>query len=255
MGSGGTEWESVDTFLETRLNQKTRFVGNSDQINTLITSPQIGQVSFSTSTGSGFSDNKTYVRNAANTTWNTNLVTSTAYSQGGLSGATSTSDANMSWINRRRYSFITIPTTYKFYLFTEMGIGPIYWGPSAETLQIVFGADLVDAIPPTIQNTPLVAISTKFTSVSANSNAGNGTSQQIASKPVIGGTKLGLWWNATMGGSAPGSSYSLPRSSTDYTVYYKGETFTQSPETVNTTAWSTATYYEPSMSISGYGYY
>ena len=250
MGSGGTSWESVDTFLETRLNQKTRFVGNSDQINTLITSPQIGQVSFSTSTGSGFSDNKTYVRNAANTTWNTNLVTSTAYSSDSLPGAISTSDANMSWINRRRYSFITIPTTYKFYLFTEMSIGNIYWSTSADVLRIIMGVDLVDAIPPTIQNTPLVAISNLFTSVAANSNAGNGTTQKIASKAVIGGTKLGLWWNV----SFAGTSYSLNRSSTDYTVYYKSETFTQSPETVNNTAWSTATYYEPSMIISGYGY-
>ena len=252
MGSGGTEWESVDTFLETRLNQKTRFIGNSDQINTLITSPQIGQVSFPTSTGSGFSDNKTYVRNAANTTWNTNLVTSTAYSQsGGSDGLENSIGLDNTFANRRLYSFITIPTTYKFYLFTQMSTGSIYWTTASNTLTIMMGADLIDTIPPTTQNTSLVAISTLFTSTPANSLAGFTTSKMIASKPVIGGSKLGLWINV---GTFSGSAYSFSRHSSTSTIYYKSETITEAPPTVNTTAWSTATHYEPSISISGYGY-
>ena len=251
MGSGGTAWESVDTFLETRLNQKTRFVGNSDQINTFITSPQIGQVAFPTTTGSGFTNNKTYVRNAANTTWNTNLFTSTAYSQEGGSSANTNIDLDNTFANRRRYTFITIPTTYKFYLFTHMSVGATYWATAFNTLTMIMGADLIDTIPPTAQNTSLVAISTLFTSTPANSLAGLATSKMIASKPVIGGSKLGLWMNV---GSFSGSVYGFPKATSTSTIYYKSETITESPPTVNTTAWSTATFYEPGISITGYGY-
>lgn len=250
MGSGGTAWETVDTFLETRLNQKTRFVGNSDQINSLITSPQIGQVSFSTSTGSGFSDNKTYVRNAANTTWSTNTITSTALTPGLDSDYNPDTTGMISKANNRLYSFLTLPTTYKFYLFTQMLIGLVYWTPSGGTLSLVFGIDLVDSITPTIQNTPLVAISPKFSVTGSIGQGSVNTTQNIASKPVIGGSVLGLWINS----NTTGTDYSFRRSLTTSTVYQKAEVITETPDTVNTTAWVTSTFYEPHIRITGYGY-
>lgn len=68
MGSAGLEWDAEDAFTSTRGNQKTNFIGTGAQINALSTT-YAGQTAYCTSTGNGFTIDKWYTRDAANTTW------------------------------------------------------------------------------------------------------------------------------------------------------------------------------------------
>lgn len=68
MGSGGTQWDTDDLADGARLNQKTIFVGTGAQINALATT-YAGQLAYCTSTGSGFTVERTYKRNSANSAW------------------------------------------------------------------------------------------------------------------------------------------------------------------------------------------
>ena len=67
-GSDGLAWEAADILTKERLNQKNVFVGTGAQINALTT--YAGQLAYCTSTGSGFTVDIIYVRNAANSAWN-----------------------------------------------------------------------------------------------------------------------------------------------------------------------------------------
>ena len=67
MGSGGTEWETNDTITKERLNQKNVFVGTGAQIAAVTN--YAGQIAYCTSTGSGFTIDEYYERNAADTAW------------------------------------------------------------------------------------------------------------------------------------------------------------------------------------------
>src|SRR6185312_1691440 len=67
MGSGGVQWDSGDVVGAARLNQKTVFVGTGAQINGATT--YAGMHAYCTSSGSGFTADQYYVRNAANSSW------------------------------------------------------------------------------------------------------------------------------------------------------------------------------------------
>ena len=73
MGSGGTSWDTADVLTKARLQQKTNFVGTGTEI-AAITTTYAGMVVFCTSTGSGFTINTTYVRNATDAAWITELT-------------------------------------------------------------------------------------------------------------------------------------------------------------------------------------
>lgn len=66
-GSAGLAWEAADVLTKERLNQKNLFVGTGSQINGLTT--YAGQFAYCTSSGSGFTADILYERNAANDTW------------------------------------------------------------------------------------------------------------------------------------------------------------------------------------------
>ena len=68
MGSAGTEWETADTFLDTRLNQKTQAIGNSNQLNS-ITTTYPGQAIYPLDAGNGWLADRPDSRDAANTKW------------------------------------------------------------------------------------------------------------------------------------------------------------------------------------------
>lgn len=181
MGSGGTEWETGDIFDNIRLNQKTLFVGNNNQ-QTLITSPQSGQRCFLTNNGTYHKD-KFLTRNAANDTWEyPTFVESTEYSTG-----STVSGGNDVITTRRMYgTAFTLPTTEKFYIITGI---QFYTAADAGTKNYIVGVDKVDAIPPTISNTPLVALGAAL-SVAQNIDKRN---SQISSTAIRGGTLLRSW--------------------------------------------------------------
>lgn len=68
MGSGGLQYDAGDTGGAARWNQKQLFVGTGAQINGLGTT-YAGQMAYCTSTGSGFTLDNLYQRNAANSSW------------------------------------------------------------------------------------------------------------------------------------------------------------------------------------------
>ena len=69
MGSAGLEWDANDQPEEARLNQKTNFVGTGAQIAAIGTT-YAGMVAYCTSSGSGFTADTLYVRDAADSAWN-----------------------------------------------------------------------------------------------------------------------------------------------------------------------------------------
>lgn len=98
MGSGGGVWDAEDTNSVARLNQKTVLVDTGANINSA--TAYAGMLAYCTSTGSGFSADVLYERNAANTAWSPvggdqkpYLELSTTigdYTQPSVGGATST---------------------------------------------------------------------------------------------------------------------------------------------------------------------
>lgn len=67
-------WATNDTISATRMNEKTTFQGTGAAISGLTT--YAGMVAFCTSTGSGFTADTLYFRNAANSAWLTVASTS-----------------------------------------------------------------------------------------------------------------------------------------------------------------------------------
>lgn len=70
MGSGGTSWDTADVLTKVRLQQKTTFVGTGAEINAIVTT-YAGQLAYCTLSGSGFTIDVFYKRDAANTSWST----------------------------------------------------------------------------------------------------------------------------------------------------------------------------------------
>src|SRR3990167_9514609 len=159
MGSGGTEWETSDNFEPSRLNQKTRFVGKAIQATNLITDPQVGQCVFPTSTDGTFTSNKTHFRNSADTAWIDNEFSNTEYTN--TVDTTTLKPVDETLDDVRSYSFLTLPSTYRFYLITHLEIEVASAFDS--TGQYVWGVDLVDSETPTSTHTPLVCVAPPYT--------------------------------------------------------------------------------------------
>ena len=166
LGSGGTEWETGDVLTETRLNQKTRFIGTGNQISNLITDPQVGQTVFSTESdslvfpqieNSIFPKNKLIIRNSANDEWQTRHLNETE----GVLGTGSIGATN-GVPGQRYYDFFTLPTTEKFYIIYAIDTSVGNNDAVTQNITYQFGIDIVDADPPTINNTTLVGISSQY---------------------------------------------------------------------------------------------
>lgn len=68
MGSGGGAWVTGDTITAARANQKSFLIDTGANISSATT--YAGMPAYCTSTGSGFTADHLYVRNAANSAWN-----------------------------------------------------------------------------------------------------------------------------------------------------------------------------------------
>jgi len=230
MGSGGTEWETGDTFDQTRLNKKTRFVGTDTQASNLILSPQVGQQVYCTESGSTFQIDKLSTYNSSSAWITPNVDVSSEQTL----GYTDTAAGNFTPLteNYRTYRIETMPTDEKFYIIT--GISTHTSGGSFDT-DGVMGVDLLDSLTPTTNSALLVALTRKFTVVNGQEDVSEFNT--IMSKPIRGGSVIGIWINVT----DPGANQFLPRQTTgsSHTLYQKAETFTSTPKMANSTAWTT----------------
>jgi len=193
MGSGGLEFDSNDQPEQARLNQKTTFVGTGAQIAALSTT-FAGQHAFCTSTGSGFTVDNEYIRNAANDAWlNFADITLGVNETSESSSTPITDDGDLTVAaGHRYYAFFTLPTTETLYYITG-----IEWKNGATVAgNVIAGIDVIDADPPTINSTPLAGLAQEV------AQAGTSAVQRVSvnfSKLFRGGTVLGVWVSLSSG--------------------------------------------------------
>ena len=227
-------YDANDGFSAARGNQKEVFVGTGAQINALSTT-YVGQPAYCTSTGSGFTIDVLYERNAANSAWNavtTYTTVRTETAEANTTQVTDNADFTTSGGNQydRYYAFFTLPTTEKLYIITK-----IEWKNGATVAgNIASGIDLVDANPPTINSTPLVAMGQTI------AQSGTSTTQSTAivgSAPIRAGAILGAWISSDNTTSTLREQTGLGSQN-----QYKALAAAQdTPNAGDNTAWSTAT--------------
>ena len=141
MGSLGTEWETADTFSDTRLNQKTQAIGNSNQLN-LITTTYPGQAIYPLDAGNGSLADRPDSRDAANTKWHYPQLRVGSVGRIGENPGVETNLGGTSILNAAMYvGTFTLPTTEKFYKITEVsGAG----GSASGTTTLQSGIDIFD---------------------------------------------------------------------------------------------------------------
>ncbi len=129
-------------------------------------------------------------------------------------------------INSRYYNFFTLPTTEKWYIFTALSS----FNGATVAGNIILGIDVVNANPPTVASTILIA-STKEVAMSGASQE-----QKIpveTSKIVRGGSICGVWQSydnltATFNNNYPQASENTR----------KNITHTNNPPSIDYTAWT-----------------
>lgn len=175
MGGGGTEWETADNFDNLRLNQKTLFIGNENQLNNMSTTYP-GQMAMLTSSGATYLREKRIVRNASNTAWSSQKIHTTS----GSLGTVGTGGAAPNLRNAKIYHNIdvTFPTSEKYYIITNFQfnteLGSANYG--------FVGADILNG-----NHSTLVALG--FFSFSTPGLR----TVDCMSKTIRGGTSVSLW--------------------------------------------------------------
>jgi len=245
MGSAGLEFDSNDQPSAARLNQKTTFVGTTAQIAALGTT-YAGQLAYDTDLDT------LYVRNAANSAWNevhliTDNITETseANTTPVTTNATWTSGGTPLVAATRYYSHFTLPTTEPLYIITG-----IEWSNGTTPAgNVTCGVDIINADPPTVDSTPLVAYGNNIAQSGSDTTQRN---SQIIGQPIRGGTILGAW---------------VAFSSASAEVKYKNDSDSQkrqkataaaeneTPTALNATAFATATTNEVYLKVYYRGYY
>ena len=192
MPDDSSEFATDNTDFTSKMNRKSIVVGRGRQLNSLINT-YAGQIVYCTETENGFTLDNYYKRNSANTSWSTGIPAPTATESVEESNTlTGTFTSNVSSSGQRWYSFITMPTTYKFYVVTK-----IEWKNGSGALTtIICGIDTVDAIPPS-NNTSILLGNTGQISQVGGSTVQSTT--LLSCDPIRGGTKLGLWLTTNVG--------------------------------------------------------
>lgn len=229
MGSAGLEFDASDAPEATRLNQKTTFVGTGAQINGLATT-YAGQMAYCTSTGSGFTVDSLYVRDAANANWVLIKAITDAITESSTTTTTPITDDTNHDVTAgvRHYHFFTLPTTDPLYLITN-----ITWENGAAVAgTVISGVDIVDANPPTIANTVLVALGQEVTQAGINADQ---SCTNVSSNPIRGGTILGVWVSCS---SASADLRKVTGASQNQS---KATAYSSSPAAADSTAWTATT--------------
>ena len=146
MGSLGTEWETADIFSDTRLNQKTQAIGNSNQLNS-ITTTYPGQAIYPLDDGNGWLADRPDSRDAANTKWHyPQLRVGSVGSFGSVAGASFAADGVTLNQNQTLFFYpFTLPTTEKFYKITGVDWVKTLTNNSGTGVQIQSGIDIYDS--------------------------------------------------------------------------------------------------------------
>lgn len=166
-------------------NNKMLLIDTGANINAATTYP--GQVAYCTSSGSGFTADTMYIRNAANNAWNVIIVPSWVGESAEQSSTPITDNEQLATIQGGKfYVFFTIPATYKYVFITalECKNGLTVSG------NVQMGVETVDANPPVDKSSRLHA----FTPPTAQ--AGANLTQKITvahSIPIKGGKIVGAW--------------------------------------------------------------
>jgi len=229
MGSAGLEFDANDSPEKARLNQKTTFVGTGAQISGLSTTYP-GQFAFCTSTGSGYTADVLYVRNAANSAWVSQVLTDTISETTETTTTPITDDTNHDAVaGTRYYQFITLPTTDPLYIITN-----ISWkNGTNQAGTIISGVDLIDADPPTVASTPLLALGLEVTQSGADQNQSCG---YVSSNMIRGGSVIGVWVACSSASAdlrkVTGTSQNQRKAVAAYT---------SSPSASDSTAWTATT--------------
>src|SRR3990167_1156808 len=230
MGTAGLEFDATDMPEKARLNQKTTFVGTGTQINALSTT-YAGQLAFCTLTGSGFTIETLYVRNAANNAWNeVNFITDniTETSESNTTPITDGADFTVT-AGHRYYAFFTLPTTEPLYIVTG-----IEWKNGVTVSgNIQAGVDVVNADPPTLTHTPLAVCGQEVT------QSGTSVIQRVsiaASNMIRGGSILGAWVSCSSGTATLREQTGLGSQNQQ-----KATAYSASPSAADNTSWTTAT--------------
>lgn len=237
----GLEWTTNDLWDPARLNKKTRFVGTGEQATSFITSPQIGQMIFSTESDSAYHHDKLAVYGSSSA-WISPKLDEVAYSD------TATADATLatSSTERRTYRFITLPTSEKFYIITKFSVNV---GVVAGD-KVTVGADLVDANPPVETNKMLVALGNEITTTAVNEWL---DTTNVTSRPIRGGSILGIWGITDNTHGAPISL--IKRISGTTTNYVEPITvYTSSPGFARTSVLSSTGSGTPAINVYYKGY-
>ena len=181
------EWATADTFDATKLNQKTRFVGSGLQATTFLTSPQVGQMVFCTSSDATFKADRLSTYTSASA-WSTpKLVEQTEETAG-----TTPVAGNLNTVNYRNYMIFTLPTTYKLYAIT----GVDFRSGSVTPANIQIGVDIVDSTAPSLNSSMLCALFILYATSSATTNY-NIPVTGVVSNLIRGGTICGAWVSAS----------------------------------------------------------
>ena len=204
-------------------------MGTGAQINALSTT-YAGQSAYCTSTGSGFTVDSLYCRNAANDTWVLQKTMTDTITESSTTTTTPiTDDTNHDAVaGTRYYHFFTLPTTDPLYIITN-----ITWENGAAVAgTVISGVDIVNADPPTLASTILVALGQEVT------QAGTGADQScvnVSSNPIRGGTILGVWV------SCSSASADLRKVTGSSQNQRKATAYSSSPGTADSTAWTATT--------------
>jgi len=181
------QWDANDGFSAARGNQKTCFVGTGTQI-AAISPTYAGQLAYATSTSGGFTIDVLYERNAANNAWN--QVTFQEKAEASNTPTTDNADFTPGAGGQfdRYYEYVTLPNTEELY-----EIVGIEWKNGATVNgNVMSGVDVIDADPPTVDHTPLVALGI------LTAQAGVSVIQRVSIlAPAIlrAGTILGVWFS------------------------------------------------------------
>jgi len=232
-----TQNESSDQ--NKKLNRKTLFVGNATQITNLPVTTE-GMLAYCIVTGETppleFTKDRLYSRMAGNTVWSRTLQ-----EMGEVSSAPVSDTGVLSPSTSRNYVFFTLPTTAKFYVFTA-----IEWKiNTGGTGLVMAGVDVIDANPPTLASTPLIAV------IQATAKGGTGVTQKVSvlrSGIVRGGVICGAWINTSV---ADGNFKGMTGQPSINVAKATG--FSATPATSNNTAWVANTIY-PHIRVYYRGY-
>src|SRR3990167_2310674 len=228
MGTAGLEFDATDMPEKARLNQKTTFVGTGTQINALSIT-YAGQLAFCTSTGSGFTSDRIYVRNSANSAWIEHALNAIQITtESNSTPVTDNADFTVT-AGHRYYAFVTLPTAEQLYTITG-----IEWKNGATVAgNVMCGIDIINADPPTLAGVPLQSLGMEVaqsgvSSVQRNSN--------IINNLFPAGSVLGLWVSCSSGTATLREQTGLGSQNQQ-----KATAYSNTPGTQDVTAWTTAT--------------